>query len=215
MLPRPFWGAAVGMALTLAHACAPPSLENYAAQVQQAARPGPRVRAYLTDLQTPADASPAEVLAAAYYDLLPRWTYAEDPPDEDHFAPAERTLAVENMQGDCEDFAVLMLAICQALELEGRLCLAQRRDSLSGHVWAEVTLSAVADYDNDFAEHIGRLFSADALPYARAGKVYLAFVAPEDFLRYRPTHYVSPEGVLAQVPNAPIELPPFACVTIR
>lgn len=64
-----------------------------------------------------------------------RWRYVNDPRGVDYVSPASRTIEAD-LVGDCDDFAVLMASLIEAIGGQGRVVVAFSAES--GHAYAEV-----------------------------------------------------------------------------
>lgn len=104
--------------------------------------------------------------------------------------------------GDCEDFAVCMMAICRYRGLHARYCLGKSMtDSTSGHVWIEVAVSPSDERDKKLEKHLAAL-DGHLRIVERRGMKWLRFSdKPIDSL-YRVTHYVDASGNLKKAKPA-------------
>jgi len=65
-----------------------------------------------------------------------KWTYVNDPQGTDYLSPASRTISI-SLKGDCDDFAVLVAALIEAIGGNARVVLASDSSS-DGHAFPEV-----------------------------------------------------------------------------
>jgi len=68
-------------------------------------------------------------------DVKPNWKYVNDPAGSDYFAPASQSIG-NGLAGDCDDFAIVMAALIQAIG--GGTRVVSGFAEPSGHAWAEV-----------------------------------------------------------------------------
>ena len=75
-------------------------------------------------------------ICAIYEYLRSHWKYVNDPRGFDYFAPASESI-ISGLAGDCDDFAILMASLIEAIGGASRVVLASRHDG-TGHAYAEV-----------------------------------------------------------------------------
>ncbi len=72
------------------------------------------------------------------YDYLIReWKYVNDPSGYENFRSASRTIK-NNLSGDCDDFAILMAALIDAIGGQTRINVAIETKTYKGHAFTEV-----------------------------------------------------------------------------
>ena len=64
-----------------------------------------------------------------------KWTYVDDPRGDEYFSPASRTISL-GLKGDCDDFAITIAAMMEAVGGSARVVTAQ--NSTSGHAYPEL-----------------------------------------------------------------------------
>lgn len=67
------------------------------------------------------------------------WTYVNDPISRDYYAKASETLR-NGLNGDCDDFAILICSAILAIGGEARINFAYNNESNIGHAYTEVNL---------------------------------------------------------------------------
>jgi hypothetical protein len=144
---------------------ASPQLAEYAQQIARAARPGARCRQFVSQFV----GTPLEQVAAVYRAVDANWRYVPDPVDDvDWLQSAEDTLGPLVWRGDCEDEAVLMMALLQAMPdpIDCRLIVAGPTNSgKSGHAFAEVRISADRHKDPKLLTRLAKRWGALGLDY--------------------------------------------------
>lgn len=79
-----------------------------------------------------------------------QWTYVRDPAGEEYFATA--TESIELMAGDCDDHTVLMVSCIKAIGGRARMV------HVKGHIFPEVNVGSLADFDRKVAYLVTTLF---------------------------------------------------------
>lgn len=105
--------------------------------VTQAIRPThPTVRTYALRLarQYPGPRNPLQV-KRIWYHVKRNWRYVSDPRGGDYFAPANETIEA-GLAGDCDDFAILLASLIEAIGGDARIVLAFGPGS--GHAYCEL-----------------------------------------------------------------------------
>lgn len=74
-------------------------------------------------------------VAAIWSDVRGRWSYVNDPRGDEYFARASETIDNE-MVGDCDDFAILLVAMVEAIGADARVVMSD--GERGGHAYAEV-----------------------------------------------------------------------------
>ncbi len=113
------------------------SIDDLALKIKKAVTPtNPTVRIFALRLarQFPGEYNLGQICAIWYF-IKNKWSYVNDPNGFDYFAPANETIDAE-LSGDCDDFAILMSSLIQAIGGSTRVILAY--GSSSGHAYTEV-----------------------------------------------------------------------------
>jgi len=92
-----------------------------------------------------------------------KWTYVSDPKGFEYFSPASNTIRL-GLKGDCDDFAILIASLVEAVGGKTRVILAQGANG-GGHAYAEVY---VTDNKKDFdaiAQSICKRYRCQSIAY--------------------------------------------------
>jgi len=110
---------------------------EYAKKVKDAITPAhPTVRTFALRLarEFPGNYNIGQVCAIWYY-LKKNWRYVNDPRGIEYFAPANESIDAK-LSGDCDDFAILMASLIEAIGGSSRIILAFGPQG--GHAYCEV-----------------------------------------------------------------------------
>jgi hypothetical protein len=104
-----------------------------------------------------------EQVARIWSHVRGRWRYVNDPHGDEFFAKASDTIHVNNYAGDCDDFAIVLSAMIEAIG--GRTRIVMLDGEQGGHAYAEVCLPEPAEdvaqrlavhYRRNWDEYLGR-----------------------------------------------------------
>jgi len=100
----------------------------------------PIVRDYAVNLakKYPGPYSVAQI-CAIWYHLKENWRYVNDPRSKEYLAPASETIKV-GLAGDCDDFAILMASLIEAIGGSARVVIAQGKSG--AHAYCEVYMAS-------------------------------------------------------------------------
>jgi len=100
----------------------------------------PIVRDYAVNLakKYPGQYSVAQI-CAIWYHLKENWKYVNDPRSKEYLAPASETIKV-GLAGDCDDFAILMASLIEAIGGSARVVIAQGKSG--AHAYCEVYMAS-------------------------------------------------------------------------
>lgn len=73
-------------------------------------------------------------VAAVWREVRSRWSYVNDPRGDEYFATATETVE-NNMVGDCDDFAILLVSMIEAIGGDARIVMSD--GDRGGHAYAE------------------------------------------------------------------------------
>jgi hypothetical protein len=73
-------------------------------------------------------------VAAIWREVRSRWSYVNDPRGDEYFATATETIE-NNMVGDCDDFAILLVSMIEAIGGDARIVMSD--GDRGGHAYAE------------------------------------------------------------------------------
>lgn len=92
-----------------------------------------------------------------------QWTYVSDPKGFEYFSSASNTIQL-GLKGDCDDFAVLIASLTEAIGGTARVILAQGANG-GGHAYAEVYVTDnKADFDS-IAHYICERYNCQSVAY--------------------------------------------------
>lgn len=115
--------------------------ESYSQDISNAIEPtNPDVRAYALRAISKSHAGEYNIqqICDIHNKLYRDWEYVSDPGGNDYIAPASES--VKLLRGDCDDYAVLMASLVEAIGGNARIVLAMNEEE-EGHAYAEVCLS--------------------------------------------------------------------------
>ena len=131
-----------------------------------------------------------KTLATSYISLLDAWQYVEDEPGLNIPKSAEQTFIKKEYTGDCEDFAVAMLSICNTLGIQCRIVIG-RKGNL-GHAWTEILYSRHPNQlllnkaKDEFGQYAGTIAREDGL--------WIRLNPPEVLRNYTDIYFISQDG---------------------
>lgn len=111
------------------------TLSEYARTIGEGAKPGFRIK----ELIEKEKGNPLQVFLKGYSHLYKNFQFQSEPPGEDVVKPAEVTLSQKPYRGDCEDFCVMVMALCKHLNLASRIGLG--KSSRGPHAMTEVLVT--------------------------------------------------------------------------
>ncbi|PKG33159.1 transglutaminase-like domain-containing protein [Methanoregula sp.] len=109
-----------------------------AAAIRDAIDPGnPVTRDFAVSLIPRSHGGPFNLAQACdlWEEVYGKWTYVDDPRGDEYFSPASRTIAL-GLKGDCDDFAITLAAMMEAVGGSARVVTAQ--NSTTGHAYPEL-----------------------------------------------------------------------------
>jgi len=109
-----------------------------AAAIHDAIDPGnPVTRDFAVSLIPRSHGGPFNLAQACdlWEEVYGKWTYVDDPRGNEYFSPASRTIAL-GLKGDCDDFAITLAAMMEAVGGSARVVTAQ--NSTAGHAYPEL-----------------------------------------------------------------------------
>lgn len=86
------------------------------------------------------------------------WIYVDDPNGEDFFSPASNTIQI-GLKGDCDDYAILLAALVQAIGGTSRVVTASDEQGNNRHAYAEVYLGTSQESAQNATDYICRRYS--------------------------------------------------------
>jgi transglutaminase-like putative cysteine protease len=162
------------------------SLRDYALELPIASKPGYYIRNFVKEADR--GLSPDKRVAKLYRKLLREWKYRNDPPGYDHFSNSEYLMRKNSLEGDCEDFASVLISICRVMNLRCQVALGIK-ESGSGHAWTEVFITDDKKLDLALYRRLKREFGSSARFVYRSNGFWLQ-LNPEDVIEKYKTHYV-------------------------
>jgi hypothetical protein len=173
------------------------SLEKYALQVKDSTHFGEGAERYLS--QDTSTTPPDERLSLIYKDIYGQWKYNRDSDRIDHFTNADNIIKSKNYIGDCEDIASVMFCICRGLKLAPNLCLGEITKEKKGHVWVEVQVCKVQEFDPALHNRLKRVFGGDVSFVLKDSAVFLEFIDTTNVKKYHISHTIDTNGILTPV----------------
>lgn len=92
-----------------------------------------------------------------------RWNYVEDPRTTEYFSPASRTIEI-GLKGDCDDFAILVAALTEAVGGRARIIAAYNALD-EGHAFTEVYVGDDYEDVREAAYYICERFDCETVWY--------------------------------------------------
>ena len=169
------------------------SLEKYVSAIKDSTFPGAYAMNYIQQYN---HLSPDKKMSQVYIDLLDKWIYIDDDINNDYIKDANRIIKENKFEGDCDDFAAVLLTLCRAINIECRICLGEHKTFKTGHMWTEIILCKEEDYDLNLQRVINDSFEENVTIYSKDSTVYIALISKDDFKNYEITHYVNFRGNL-------------------
>lgn len=179
-------------------------LFNYAQSLHNASEPKKPILNFVKKTQK---LSPDIRLAKYYEYLLMHWEFKADRPGEDIVSNANQLIDSKSLEGDCEDFSVILMSINKTIGLTSRFCLGtSKRDSLKGHIWIETMLSEKKCFDKTFKKRIINNFNNSKFPNSfslinRNDTIWIQLNPTEMLVHYKLTHIVDMQGNLLKYNN--------------
>jgi hypothetical protein len=90
-----------------------------------------------------------EQVARIWSHVRGRWHYVNDPHGDEFFAPASVTIDQNDYAGDCDDFAIVLTAMVEAIGGEARIVMLDGEQG--GHAYAE---ACIQDEPEDVAQRL-------------------------------------------------------------
>ncbi len=101
-------------------------------------------------------------VCAIWQQVKTKWKYVNDPRGQEYFAPASETFWT--VGGDCDDFAIFIASLIEAIGGSARIVVAHNENS--GHAYAEVYMAKTQSEAKALCEAVGRLFGTpQGTPY--------------------------------------------------
>lgn len=108
-----------------------------------------------------------EQVARLWSHVRQEWHYVSDPRGGEYFALASETIE-NDMAGDCDDFATVVIAMTQAIGGQGRMVMVDGDEG--GHAYAEVCIQAPAE---EVAERLAAFYRSERAPqHADVGDIH-------------------------------------------
>lgn len=114
-----------------------------------------------------------EQVAHIWSTVRGRWHYVNDPSGREYFAHASETLSQEVYFGDCDDFAIVITSMIEAIGGRGRIVMMDGPEG--GHAYAEV---CVQEDSEAIRDKLARHYRRHSYPNLRGQRVGQAFFRP-------------------------------------
>lgn len=139
--------------------------------------------------------SPEIFLVYSYNQLISKWKHIDEIEGEDIINSAEDIFGSSSYEGDCEDLAVCVMAFCRERNIDAFFCFAKnKRNKKKGHVWVEVPICTIDDYNNDLREKINKISNYDVSAYTKSDIVWLRFTPAEKLQDYKLQYKLDIDG---------------------
>ncbi len=163
------------------------SIDNYADKLIRSGKPGTFCRVYLDQLNC---SDTLQLLQMACAVINHRWIYENDQPGKDIPVRAEKVFRTQQFRGDCEDKAVVYMAIARELGFFCRLGLGKSTE-IEGHAWTEIRLSQFKDNGNAENRFLEVAFP-NGIIFKESGYLWLALISKPEYESLIPQYYIIP-----------------------
>lgn len=92
------------------------------------------------------------------------WVYVDKPYNKECFTSAKESVSL--MRGDCDDFAIMMASLVQAIGGKTRVTIAHGADGKSYHAYAEVYLDTNKNNVDKLTDSISSLYDGATIHYS-------------------------------------------------
>ena len=167
------------------------NIDEFTNSLIKQSKPDIAVYNYLEYVQ---DKSPDEQLYITHIDLIKKWKYVADEVDNDTIKNCNDMITNNDFIGDCDDSSVIMMSICNAIGLEAIFVLGTTED-FSGHVWVEVKICNIDEYDNFLKTRFDTIFDKNTNITERDSVVWLQ-LDPHEMLKNYTIRYIVEEDKL-------------------
>ncbi len=99
-----------------------------------------------------------------YDSVYKKWIYINDPNSQSSYlAPASET--IKSWRGDCDDYAILMTALVQAIGGTARIVCVNGKNNQSGHVYPELYIGNSEELTKDILKSISYRYNDNTINY--------------------------------------------------
>lgn len=172
------------------------NLEAYAQELIQQSTPGIYTRQFVDKSLA---LSPDLYLLNNLNQLNSIWNHLEERNGQDIIKNAEDIFRMKDFNGDCEDYSVLIMALCKFRNIDAHFCLGKNTNTHTGHIWIEIPICAIETYDGNMKTRIQKLLNHNTCARKRKGKVWLSFMNYNDLNRYTLEYTVDVRGVISDM----------------
>lgn len=173
------------------------TLECYAKKLAIQSKPGKSIREFAGNAVM---LSPDKYLFHFHNKLERHWNCQMERKNEDVIQNAEDMLLNDRLSGDCEDYAVVLMAGCRLKGIEAQLCLGKNLfKKEQGHVWLEVPICNVEDFRGELKARISRELSSSTTVIKRDNIYFLGFISSDSLENYELEYIVDIKGTLKSV----------------
>lgn len=169
-------------------------MEDYGKQLANQSQPGYSVRHFVGESIS---LSPEKYLFYCSEMLNQRWEHYPESTDKDIIQSAEEMVKKDSFNGDCEDYAVLIMSFCRLKEIDALFCLGQNTHSKDqGHVWIEIPICKKEEFTSTLHERISSYLTDGLSITLRKDAYYLSFISKHDIKNYKLEYMVNINGEL-------------------
>lgn len=173
------------------------NLEDYAQELEKQSIPGEYIQEFIGDSVSLA---PDLFVFYAYDKIDSKWQYEVETSFEDEIQNAEDIIKNNSFKGDCEDFSVLIMAVCRFRGIDAVFCLGKNLENdNSGHIWIEIPICAKIDYNEKLKKRITKNLPANISTPTRNDTVWLSFIDFNAKENYEIEYIVDNKGILRKV----------------
>lgn len=168
------------------------SLEDYCQELAKQSTPSEFMKEFIGDsISLPPDL----YILYGYNKLDSKWKYTKESKYKDDVQKAEDIIKNNSFKGDCEDFSVLLMALCRLREIDAVFCLGKNIENKKrGHVWIEIPICAVKNYNEELNSRISKNLSSGVITTKRNDTVWLSFLELDVKKRYELEYTVDSNG---------------------
>jgi hypothetical protein len=171
------------------------TLKDYAKELPKASSPGYFIKKFVSEAGL--NLAPDQKIAILYKKLLKKWKYQSDPAGYDHFSIAEYLMRRNNLTGDCEDFASVLISVCRIMNLKCQVALGKK--GTHGHAWTEVFITADKILNKKLYLRLKNQFGKNARIVHRSNGFWLQLNPEKVIEQYKTSYIIKLNGKLIPI----------------
>ena len=172
------------------------TLEEYAKELPLASKPGYYLKNFVNSVNI--NLPPDKRLAILYTKLLKNWKYISDPAGYDHFSISEYLIRRDELEGDCEDLASVIISVCKVMNLKCQVALGISQQN-TGHAWTEVFISDDKKLNYSLHKRLKNNFGNNVKFVQRSDGFWLQMNPLNMLKKYKTTHIITVKGELIKI----------------